>query len=51
VIAYQRRRLAWLEDAGLALLLALAFPLVILAIGAPVVLLVRLLMQISRLWS
>jgi hypothetical protein len=45
-----RRMLSWLEDAGLLLLLALAFPLVILAVGAPVALVVRLLIEIGRRW-
>ena len=45
------RMLGWLEDAGLLLLLALAFPLVILIVGAPVALVVRLLIEIGRRWS
>ena len=43
-----RQMLGWLEDAGLVLLLALAFPLVVLAVGAPVALVVRLLIEIGR---
>jgi hypothetical protein len=43
-----RRMLGWLEDAGLLLLLALAFPLVVLIVGAPVALVVRLLIEIGR---
>lgn len=46
-----RQVLGWLEDASLLLLLALAFPLVILAVGTPVALFVRLLSEIARLWS
>jgi len=46
-----RQILGWLEDAGLLLLLALAFPLVVLVVGAPVALVVRLLIEIGRrLW-
>jgi len=46
-----RLMLGWLEDAGLLLLLVLAFPVVILIVGAPVALVVRLLTQIvRRLW-
>jgi hypothetical protein len=45
-----RLMLGRLEDAGLLLLLALAFPLVILIMGAPVVLVVRLLIEIARRW-
>jgi hypothetical protein len=43
--------LGWLEDAGLLLLLALAFPLVVLIVGAPVALVVRLLIEIGRRWQ
>ena len=52
VVATGRSRLmlGWLEDAGLLLLLALAFPLVILVVGAPVALVVRLLIEIGRRW-
>jgi hypothetical protein len=46
-----RRMLGWLEDAGLLLLLTLAFPLVVLIVGAPVALVVRLLIEIGRRWS
>jgi hypothetical protein len=42
--------LGWLEDAGLLLLLTLAFPLVALIAGAPVALVVRLLIEIGRRW-
>jgi hypothetical protein len=46
-----RLMLGWLEDAGLLLLLVLAFPVVVLIVGAPVALVVRLLIQIGRrLW-
>jgi hypothetical protein len=46
-----RQMLGWLEDAGLSLLLVLAFPVVILILGAPVALVVRLLIEIGRrLW-
>jgi hypothetical protein len=46
----ERRILGWLEDAGLLLLLAFTFPLVILVVGAPIGLVVRLLMAIGRRW-
>jgi hypothetical protein len=42
--------LGWLEDAGLLLLLTLAFPLVVLIVGAPVALVVRLLIEIGPRW-
>ncbi len=45
-----RMILGWLEDAGLLLLLVLMFPLFILAVGAPVALFVRLLLEIARRW-
>lgn len=45
-----RQVLGWLEDAGLLLLLALAFPLAILFVGTPVALVVRLLLEIVRRW-
>ena len=45
-----RQMLRWLEDAGLLLLLAVTFPLAVLVVGAPVVLVVRLLLEISRRW-
>jgi hypothetical protein len=38
------------EDAGLSLLLVLAIPLVVLVVGAPVALVVRLLIEIGRRW-
>jgi hypothetical protein len=50
-IGRSRRMLGWLEDAGLLLLLTLGFPLVVLIVGAPVVLVVRLLTEIGRRWS
>ena len=52
VVARGRNRqvLGWLEDAGLLLLLVLVFPLVILVVGTPVALVVRLLLDISRRW-
>ena len=46
-----RRIVGWLEEAGLLLLLALAFPLAVLGVGAPVALVVRLLIEIGRRWS
>jgi hypothetical protein len=42
--------LGWLEDAGVLLLVVLAFPLVILVVGTPVALVVRLLVEIGRRW-
>jgi hypothetical protein len=45
-----RQILGWLEDAGLSLLLVFAFPLVVLAVGAPVALVVRLVIEIGRRW-
>ena len=45
-----RQMLGWLEDAGLLLLLTLAFPLVVLIVGAPVALVVRLLVEFGRRW-
>jgi hypothetical protein len=45
-----RIMLGWLEDAGLLLLVALAFPLAVLAVGAPVALVVRLLIEFGRRW-
>ena len=44
-----RLMLGRLEDAGL--LLTLAFPLVVLIVGAPVALVVRLLIENGRRWS
>jgi hypothetical protein len=46
----RRRVLGSLEDVGLLLLLVLAFPLVVLAAGAPVALVVHLFMAIGRRW-
>ena len=40
----------WLEDAGLLLLVVIAFPLTILILGTPMALLVRLLTKIGRRW-
>jgi len=48
--APRRFRLGWLEDAGLLLLIAFAFPLVIVVAGAPLGFLVRLLLEIVRRW-
>jgi len=45
-----RLMLGWLEDAGLLLLVVLMFPVVILMVGAPVALVIRLLIQIARRW-
>jgi hypothetical protein len=43
--------LGWVEDAGLLMLLALAFPVVILIVGTPVAFVVWLLLEIGRrLW-
>jgi hypothetical protein len=42
--------LGWLEDAGLLLVLGLAFPLAILVIGSPIALAVWLLIEIGRRW-
>jgi hypothetical protein len=39
-----------IEDARILLLLTLAFPLVVLIVGAPVALVVRLLIEIGRRW-
>ena len=52
VAATGRGRLmaGWLEDAGLLLLVVLAFPVVILMVGAPVALVIRLLIQVGRWW-
>ena len=46
----RRPMLGWLEDVGLSLLLVFAFPLVVLAVGAPVALVVRLVIEIGRRW-
>jgi hypothetical protein len=43
-----RQMLGWLEDAGLLLLLTLAAPLVVLIVGAPIAIVVRLLIEIGR---
>ena len=45
-----RQMLGWLEDAGVLLLLVLALPLVVLVVGTPLALVVRLLIEISRRW-
>ena len=45
-----RKMLGRLEDAGLLVLLALAFALVVLVVGAPGALVVRLLLEIARRW-
>jgi hypothetical protein len=45
-----RQMLGWLVDAGVLLVLVLAFPLVILVVGTPVALVVRLLIEVSRRW-
>jgi hypothetical protein len=39
-----------LEDAGLLLVVALTVPLVILAIGTPIVLVVRFVVEMARRW-
>jgi hypothetical protein len=38
----------WLEDAVLLILLVIALPLAILLVGAPIVMLVRLLVEIAQ---
>jgi hypothetical protein len=43
-----RRMLGWLEDAGLLVVLALAFPVLILIVGTPVAFVVWLLLEIAR---
>jgi hypothetical protein len=45
-----RQLLGWLDDAVLLLVLGLAFPLAILAVGTPIALAVRLLIEIGRRW-
>ena len=50
VVAAGRLMLGWLQDAGLLLLLTLLFPLVVLVMGAPVALFVRLLFELTRRW-
>lgn len=42
--------LGWLEDAGLLLLLTLGAPLVVLIVGAPIAIIVRVLIEIGRRW-
>jgi hypothetical protein len=44
------RVLGGAEDAVLLLLVALVFPLIILGVGAPVALVVRLVLDIARRW-
>lgn len=39
-----------LEDVGLLLLVVIAFPLVILVVGTPIALILRLLIEIGRRW-
>jgi hypothetical protein len=46
----RRQVLRFLENAGLSLLLVFALPLVVLAVGAPVALVVRLIMEIGGKW-
>jgi hypothetical protein len=48
--SHGRRMLGWVADAGLLLLLVLALPLVVLVIGTPVALVVRLLVELARRW-
>jgi hypothetical protein len=43
-----RQMLGWLEDAGLLVVLALAFPVVILIVGTPVAFVGWLLLEIVR---
>jgi hypothetical protein len=43
-----RQMLGWVEDAGLLMLLALAFPVVILIVGTPVAFVLWLLLEIAR---
>lgn len=50
IVASGRQMLGWLEDAGLLLLLVLAFPLAVLVVGAPVALVVRVLIEIVSRW-
>ena len=45
-----RQMLGWLVDAGVLLLFVLALPLVVLVVGTPVALVVRLVIEISRRW-
>ena len=47
---HERQMLGWLEEVGLLLLLALAFPLVVLVVGTPVVVVARLLIEMGRRW-
>jgi hypothetical protein len=42
--------LGWAADAGLLLLLVLALPLVVVVVGTPVALVVRLLAELARRW-
>ena len=45
-----RQMLGWLEEVGLLLVLALAFPLIVLVVGTPVVVVARLLIEMGRRW-
>jgi hypothetical protein len=45
-----RRMLGWVVDAGVLLMCVLAFPLVVLIVGTPVALVVRLLIETSGRW-
>ena len=45
-----RHMLGWLVDAGVLLLFVLAFPVVVLVVGTPVALVVRLVIECSRRW-
>jgi hypothetical protein len=48
--SHGRRLLGWAGDAGLLLLLVLALPLVVVVVGTPVALVVRLLAELARRW-
>ena len=45
-----RQMLGWMEEAGLLLLLTLVAPLVVLIAGAPIAIIVRLLIEVGRRW-